>query len=153
MRNYIFIIFLLLVMLSLGSCKMFKNPTVEKIRDIRVLSISPDKSFVNISLIVNNPNCYKIHLEKLDIELLDKDRFRVGTAALAKVVEIPKKASINLDFKVELDTRPVVKMVSSIDQKVQFFVHGKGRGKALGTGRNFEFDEPYELDLKEHLSR
>jgi LEA14-like dessication related protein len=141
----------MLTLLSLSSCNFFKKPTVDKIRDIKVLSITPDKSLVEISLVVNNPNSYKIRVSKLDIELLNKDRGKVGIASLNKEIEIPKKASTTIDFKVELDTRPVVKMVSGIDQKVQFFVTGKGRGKALGMGKNFSFDEPYELDLQEHL--
>jgi len=128
-----------------------KKPTVERVQDIKVVSINPDKSVVNVSLIIKNPNCYKIKLNELNIELLNKDRGKVGTASLAKDVLIPKKASVNLDFRVELDTRPVVKMVSSLDQKVQFFISGKGHGKAMGMGRDFSFDEPYTLDLKEHL--
>lgn len=139
------------MLLILSSCKMFKKPTVERIQDIKVVSINPDKSVVNVSLIIKNPNCYKIKLDQLSIELLNKDRGKVGTAALAKDVLIPKKASVNLNFNVELDTRPVVKMVSSLDQKVQLFIVGRGHGKALGTGRNFGFDEPYELDLKAHI--
>ncbi|MDD4309801.1 MAG: hypothetical protein PHO32_05430 [Candidatus Cloacimonetes bacterium] len=151
MRNSIIIIALLAILLSLSSCKLVKKPTVEKVRDIRVVSISPDKSVVNVSLIVNNPNGFKIRLSKLDIEVLNKDRGKVGMATLTKEVEIPKKAAVNIDFKVEMDTRPTVKMVSSLDQNVQFFVIGNGYGKALGMGRKFSFDEPYELDLKEHL--
>ncbi len=61
------------------------------------------------------------------------------------------KISYCLDFNVELETRPVVKMVSSLDQKVQFFITGKRYAKVLGIGKNFKFDEPYELDLKEQL--
>ncbi|MDY0151652.1 MAG: hypothetical protein RBS43_05215 [Candidatus Cloacimonas sp.] len=151
MPKYLNTIILLALVFTLSSCKIFVKPTVEKIRDIKVVSISPDKSVVEISLIVRNPNPYKIRLSKLDIELLNKDRGKVGVAALHKEVEIPKKASMNIDFRVELDTRPVVKMVSGLDQKVQFYVHGSGHGKALGMGKNFSFDEPYELDLKEHL--
>lgn len=151
MKRLLIIASLMVILLAQSSCKLFKKPTVDKIRDVRVVSITPDKSVVNISIIVNNPNCYKIKINKLDITLLNKDRGSVGIASMAKEVEIPKKASVNIDFKVELDTRPVVKMVSSLDQKVQFFVSGKGHGKAMGMGRNFSFDEPYELDLKEHL--
>lgn len=151
MKKLIYGLTLLGFIFVLSSCKFIKKPTVDKIQDIKVVSISPDKSVVNISIIVNNPNCYKIKLDKLDLELLNKDRGKVGVAFLSKSVVIPKKASINLDFNVQLDTRPVVKMVSGLDQNVQFFITGKGHGKALGMGRSFGFDEPYELDLKEHL--
>jgi LEA14-like dessication related protein len=128
-----------------------KKPSVERVQDIQIVSINPDKSVVNVSLIVNNPNCYKIKLNRLSIELLNKNRGKVGTASLSKEVEIPKKASINLDFMVELDTRPVVKMISSLDQKVQFFIVGIGQGKAMRMGRDFDFDESYELALKDHI--
>ena len=40
---------------------------------------------------VNNPNCYKLKLDKLEVELLNKDRDKVGYANLEKVVEIPKR--------------------------------------------------------------
>jgi len=142
---------ILMVLFGFTACSLFKKPTVEKIRDLKVISISPDNSVVELSLIVHNPNCYKIKLNKLLIDILHKDREKVGTATLSQDVLIPKKAAVNLDFRIELATRPVIKMVSSIDQKVQFFVVGKGHGKALGLGKNFSFDEPYELDLQEHL--
>ncbi len=151
MKNSFKLAIIAMIMLSLSACNFFKKPAVEKIRDLQVVSISPDKSILNLSLIVSNPNCYKLKVNKLNIELLNKDRGKVGTASLAKEVIIPKNSSVNLDFKVELDTRPVVKMVSSLDQTVQFYIIGQGHGKALGLGKNFSFDEPYELDLKDHL--
>mgnify|MGYP001178326603 CR=1 FL=1 len=57
MKTGIRILILAVVAFSLSSCKLFRKPTVEKIRDIQVVSISPDKSVVRVSLIVNNPNC------------------------------------------------------------------------------------------------
>jgi len=151
MKNILYLVALSLVLISLSSCKLFKSPTVTKIQDVKVISITPDKSTIKISFMVSNPNCYKLKLDQLSVELLNKDRYKVGTATLQKVVQIPKKSTMCLDFNVELETRPVVKMVSSIDQKVQFFITGKGHGKVLGIGKKFKFDEPYELDLKEQL--
>jgi len=151
MKNIVRMIVCCLALFSLSSCKLFKSPAVTKIQDVKVVSITPDKSTINISFIVNNPNCYKLKLDQLEVELLNKDRHKVGTATLQKMVQIPKKSAICLDFTVELETRPVVKMVSSIDQKVLFFITGKGHGKVLGIGKKFKFDEPYELDLKEEL--
>ena len=145
------LILLIMLLFSFSSCKMFKKPSVERIHDIRIITIDPDKSTVNVSVIVHNPNKCKLRVDRLKLEILDKNRARVGQATLTKEVEIPKRASINLDFSVELDTRPVVKMVSSLDQKVQFYITGKGRGKAMGFSRDFDFDEPYELALKDHM--
>lgn len=151
MLKTIKLVLILLVLISFSSCKMFKKPSIERVHDIRVVSIDPDKSVINVSVIVQNPNSFKMRVDKLNMEILDKNRARVGNATLTKEVEIPKRASMNLDFSVVLDTRPVVKMVSSIDQKVQFFVTGKGRGKAIGFSRDFSFEEPYELALRDYL--
>ena len=120
MKNILYLVAFSLVLISLSSCKLFKSPTVTKIQDVKVISITPDKSTIKISFMVSNPNCYKLKLDQLNVELLNKDRYKVGTATLQKVVQIPKKSTMCLDFNVELETRPVVKMVSSIDQKVQF---------------------------------
>lgn len=151
MKHLMIINIVLILLIGLSGCKLVKKPRVEKIQDIRVGEINPDKSTLKLSLIVHNPNCYKIRLQKLNVNLLNKDRGKVGEAKLSKEVTIPKKASVNIDFTVELDTRPVVKMVSSIDQQVQFFVVGEGKGKAMGLSKKFSFDEPYSLSLKEHL--
>ncbi len=151
MKKMMIVYIVLILLMGLSGCKLVRKPRVEKIQDIKVGEINPDKSTLKLSLIVHNPNCYKIRLQKLNVNLLNKDRAKVGEAKLSKEVTIPKKASVNLDFAVELDTRPVVKMVSSIDQQVQFFVVGEGKGKAMGFGKKFSFDEPYSLSLKDHL--
>ncbi|MEN6444935.1 MAG: hypothetical protein ABFC98_02690 [Candidatus Cloacimonas sp.] len=153
MKNFFKFIVFWLLLISLCSCQLFKSPTVTKIQDVKIVSITPDLSTVKISLMVNNPNCYKLKLDKLNVELLNKDRQKVGTATLQNMVEIPKKSGICLDFTVELETRPVVKMVSSLDQKVPFFITGKGHGKIMGMSKTFNFDEPYELDMKEELQK
>lgn len=151
MKRLMLMNLVLILLMGLSGCKLLKTPRVEKIQDIRVGVINPDKSTLKLSLIVHNPNCHKLRVQKLDVTLLNKDRGKVGFAKLTKEVTIPKNASVNIDFDVELDTRPVVKMVSSIDQQVQFFVTGEGKGKALGISKKFSFDEPYSLSLKEHL--
>lgn len=152
MHKHLRLIAILLTVFSLSSCKLcFKKPVVEKIQDIKVLSVSPDKTELAVSLIVHNPNKYSIQLRKLNLEMLDKNRIKVGQASLNKELEIPQGKSINLDFKVLLETRPIVKMVSSINQDLHFFITGYGEGKALGFSKDFAFEEPYSLSIKEHL--
>ncbi len=84
MKNSISIITLGLALISLCSCKLFKSPTVTKIQDVKVVSITPDKSTIKISLMVSNPYCYKLKLDKLKVDLLNKNRAYVGTASLQK---------------------------------------------------------------------
>lgn len=139
-------------LMVLSSCSwLFKTPTLEKVHGVDVLSIDPDKTVVDVSLSVNNPNFYTLTVEDLDVLLLDKNRDRIGMVALKQAVEIPKKRSNALDFNVSLDTRRTVKAVNHSDQSVYVYISGEGRGKILGIGKNFSFEEPFAIDIKKEL--
>ncbi|MCB5279097.1 MAG: hypothetical protein LHW59_06210 [Candidatus Cloacimonetes bacterium] len=141
-----------LVTMLFGGCRFFfKTPTVEKIQDLKVQSISVDHTLLVVSIIVHNPNSYNIRLSKLDLDLLNMNRERVGMAVLQKDIELPGKKSINLDFTVRIQTRPLIQMVSSINHDLQFFISGKGEGKAMGISKKFDFEESYCLEIKDHL--
>lgn len=138
----------------LSSCKMlFKKPELQKIQDVQLISFSPDKSEVKISLIITNPNKYSIRLNSLKIDLLDKNRNKVGESQLAKYLDLPGKKSSNLDLKVLLHTRPLIKSVSNLNQDVMFYISAEGEAKAVGIRKKFSFEEPYSLSLKEHLEK
>lgn len=150
MKKYL--LFILPLLLLLSSCKMlFKTPAVEKIQNVKLLSFSPDRTEVQISVIVHNPNNYEIRLNRLKLDLLDKNRFRVGSAEMTNTIDLPKKKSINVDINVKLLTRPLIASVGNIQHDVQFFIAGKGDAKAMGISKRFEFEEPYSLSLKEYL--
>ena len=151
MKRILFIFLLFPMLLSMSSCKLFKRPTVEKIHDVKLLKLGVDNTELEITISVNNPNSYQLKLDKLNIELLSKEREKIGAAALQKTVVIPKRKSNALTFKVTLDTRRTAKMVSLSNQSVYFYISGTGHGKALLFGKNFDFEQPYELNLKKHL--
>ncbi|MGI6197672.1 MAG: hypothetical protein ACOYIS_00915 [Candidatus Cloacimonadaceae bacterium] len=145
------IIFLIIIMMSLSACKLFKQPTLEKIHDVKINKFGVDEIEVALSISIHNPNCYQLKIDKLDVELLNKHRQKIGMATLQNKVTIPKRRSNALDFTVTLQTRPTAKMVSASNQSVYFYISGKGHGKVLGFGKTFDFEEPYELNLKEYL--
>lgn len=145
------IIFLIVIMMSLSACKLFKQPTLEKIHDVKINKFGVDEIEVALSISIHNPNCYQLKIDKLDVELLNKHRQKIGMATLQNKVTIPKRRSNALDFTVTLQTRPTAKMVSASNQSVYFYISGKGHGKVLGFGKTFNFEEPYELNLKEYL--
>lgn len=151
MRHILMMGLLGLALLGVSGCRLFKQPTLEKIHDIKVTKLGVDKIELEIAISIHNPNCYQLKLDKLDIELLNKDRARIGTAAMQKTLVIPKRRSNALYFNVSLDTRPTAKMISVSNQSVYFYISGKGHGKVMGFGKRFVFEEPYELDLKKYL--
>ena len=145
------IIIIIIIAMSLSACKLFKQPTLEKVHDVKITKFGVDEIDVNISISIHNPNCYQLKIDKLDVDLLNKDRAKIGSATLQKRVVIPKRRSNALDFNVTLQTRPTAKMISMSDQTVYFYISGRGHGKVLGFGKNFDFEAPYQLDLKEYL--
>jgi LEA14-like dessication related protein len=146
------LIFLTLLLIGTQGCGFFfKKPTLQKVHDVKIVSFGIDKTELEISISLKNPNGYKLKLDRLDIELLNKDRGKIGSAGLKSAVVIPKKRSNALNFRVILDTRPTAKMISTSNQKVFFYISGQGHGKVLGFGKKFDFEEPYELDMKKYL--
>lgn len=141
-----------LLLLSLSSCRMFKKPTVDRVHDLKIVSMTPDQTDVLLSLKVNNPNSYKLVLKELKVTLLDKDRVSVGSAVMNKQIVIPGRKSTAIDFNVRLDTRKTAKMISHADQVLFFYIQGKGKGRALGCNKKLDFEEPYELNIKDYIA-
>ena len=59
MKKLLILACLALMMLGTASCKfLFKKPVVEKIHDVKILAINPDKTELEVAISVKNPNCY-----------------------------------------------------------------------------------------------
>lgn len=154
MRKALHCLLVCITLLGLTSCKfLFKSPRMERVYEVKVVSIDPDKIRLELGLSVLNPNRYKLKLNTMEIELLNKNREQIGTATLSRAVEIPGKKANALDFQITLDTRPTVKMVNYSDQKVFVYISGIGIGRVLGTNQKFSFEEPYEIDIREQLQK
>jgi hypothetical protein len=154
MKRTILCLISCLALLGLSGCKfLFKSPTLEKVHDLKVVSIDPDEAKLELTLSVHNPNCYKLKLDRMDVVLLNHNREPIGDAVLKQGVEIPKKRSNALAFSISLDTRSTVRMVNYSDQKVFLYISGVGEGRVAGVKKKFEFEEPYEIDIREQLEQ
>lgn len=151
MRKILLIGLIILQMLVLASCKfLVSKPRMKRIQDIKVLSISPDKTELAISIEIANPNPFRLEIQSLELNLSDKERKPLGEARISKSYLIPKKSSAFLDIRLSLDTRKATKLISH-SLALQLWLKGSGKGKALGISRSFSFEEPLELSLKKHL--
>jgi LEA14-like dessication related protein len=140
------------MLLALSSCKFgFKQPEIVKIQDLTISEIKIDNSKLLLSIIVKNPNNYPIRLKELDVQMLDPTRVKVGEAKLKQEIDLPANKNIQLDFLVNVQSRPMIHMVSSINKDLQFFIAMKGKGRAKGISKSFEFEQPYSIDIKEYL--
>lgn len=153
MKRLLQIMLILLVLLGLGGCKLFKKPTVDRIHDIRIVSMTPDQTNLLISVKINNPNSYKLVVREMTLKLMDKDRVQVGTATMNAKIMIPGRKSTAIDFSVNLETRKATRMISHADQILFFYIEGVAKGSALGFGKTIRFEEPYGLDIRDYISR
>ncbi len=142
----------LIMFLMLTSCKLlFQAPIVNQIQDLKLTSFSPDHIEVKVSLLVSNPNRYSLAVEKLSLNLLDKNRIRIGFAQIDQGVQIPGKKETTIALTARIDTRQAVKIVSHSDQKILIFIEGNGVGRARGFSKSFTFEEKYSLDIRKYI--
>ncbi len=146
-------LFLLLIgLLFIGSGSfLYKNPAIEKIENVSLQELNPDHTIINLSLVVKNPNCFKIGVKTMEVRILDKDKDKLAKVVLQKAIEIEKRSSRTVEFQAVLDTRRVAKLVSYTTQNVLFNIQADARVKVLGVSKNISFEVPYEFDLRTAL--
>ncbi len=96
MKKTIYLLLIIIQVFTLSSCKhLFKKPALKQVHDIKVQSITPDKTEVSISMEISNPNGYKLELQNVTLQLADKDRHGIGSASIKNKITIPKKHSFS----------------------------------------------------------
>ncbi|MCB5234754.1 MAG: hypothetical protein LHW60_05885 [Candidatus Cloacimonetes bacterium] len=150
-RRWIVLMILLAVMTS--SCRLvFKTPEVERVRDVSIKNFSVDQTELELSLLVYNPNSYNIKLKKLDVDILNMDRQKIGHGQLSREYTLGKKQTARIDFGVNLQTRPTLGLINYSNYNVDMFIVARGEGKANGFTKKFNYDEPYSISLKEQIT-
>lgn len=150
--NKYMILCLSVMLFGLLSCKtIYQEPIIRQVHDVRVQSFGTDKIEVTVCIEVKNPNRYTLNLEKLNLDVLNKDRLRIGFATLDKEVSIPAGKSNTLDLSVKIDTRQAMKLVSGTRRSILLYISGTGRGRVKGFSKNFSFEESYDLDMMQHI--
>ncbi|MCB5253658.1 MAG: hypothetical protein RBR69_06490 [Candidatus Cloacimonadaceae bacterium] len=143
-----------LILFCLSSCKLiFKQPEIVKIQDLTIAEIKIDNSKLELSIIVKNPNGYQVRLKELNVEMLDPNRIKVGEARLKKEITLPAKKSVQLDFLVNIQSRPMIRMVSSINKDLQFIILLKGKGRAMAFSKSFELEQLYSISIEDYLPK
>ena len=64
LKGLIFVSFILIM----SSCVSVEEPTLERVDDVEVLTISKSKIEINANMILNNPNGFALDLEKADLK-------------------------------------------------------------------------------------
>lgn len=152
MRKLVIITLIIALSFALSSCRFgFKKPGFEGIYDVKLKSLSIEKSELIVSLIVHNPNAYNIKIKSLDVNLLSLKREKVGAAKLDEAIVLPKKAKVQLDFELQIESRKAISLLKNLDDNIDLIIQAVGEGKAMGITKKFRYEELYSISLKDKL--
>jgi LEA14-like dessication related protein len=152
--NYriIWIFLLLLIAISLTSCKIFQQPTITN-GDVSLVKLTIDDTQLILPLLVDNENGYKVDLEDLNIKIMNEDRQLIGYIEPVDQVTLVPKDTTEIDLKIHMETRKVAKTITHAKNNIVFLVSGTTHAKALGVGKNIKFEKRIEMPLKEYLTK
>ena len=138
------------VLLSAG-CRLFQPPKVDRVDRFALTELTPDHTFIDLSLVVSNPNGFAVRLESLNLTLSDKDKNHLSDVRMLHPMEIDGHQADTVYFNIQLDTRPVAKLISHSADKVDFNVHVDGKAKVLGMHVPLRLDLPQSINLTQIL--
>ena len=100
LKGLIFVSFILIM----SSCVSVEEPTLERVDDVEVLTISKSKIEINANMILNNPNGFALDLEKADlkaflddVEIADIDQTYETSMPANSEFEMPVYINMDLD--------------------------------------------------------
>lgn len=114
-----YIALLALVSIAFSSCNFEKmQPTLQNVKNIKVLEFSKSNVSIEADMVFNNPNRFSVNLESMDMELFVNN---------TKVTDIQQTSATsiaaNSDFEipVKLDYSPLETMTSDPQQLINSF--------------------------------
>lgn len=145
---------LALLVLVFQSCNIYKEVEVLEVQNVEVKEFSQDLVEVEVSLLMDNPNWYKIKIVESDLDLFLNKR-DIGTLQLADKVIIPKKTrsvqkiAIYTDYE-ELKENFLSNMLTLLfTSTTELQAKGHVKAKGLGVGKKIPVDVKQEIDLKD----
>jgi LEA14-like dessication related protein len=137
----------LLVPVLFSSCIVVEDVTVDEITSFKVKNMTADKAELEVGLLIDNPNAFKIKVTDADLDIY-MNRKKVGTAKLIKNIGIPKISSdvhqvfLSCDFNENA-------LPTSSRRSIYVKIKGTIRGKAFGIPKTLDvsFTEKIDPDL------
>lgn len=143
---------LLLLVIVMSSCNIYKDLEVSEVRDLRLTEMSREGVKAEIDVDIYNPNFYNVKLVKSDVDLFLNDK-PVGKVLLSEKLVIEKKKEQLYTIVVYSDLEDLgssfMEMLISamLFKKIHVKADGELRGKALFIGRNVGINVDQDVDL------
>lgn len=151
MTTYRSIISLLLVTISISSCKI-QEPEVSEVHSFKVDEFNKDEVKFRFVVDVENPNWFRIKIKKSNIDLYVSGS-KVGKAKIKDKIVIKGKSSDSHTVYVVTDIsgmskRTLLKLAkTAMSGKAEVEAKGWVKAKALGIPKKVDVDLKEDLDL------
>lgn len=155
MRVHVFstkILYLLLVVLTLTSCEIYKDVKVKRVEDFDLSELTNSHVSASLRIGIENPNPYKITLFKSDLELR-LDGNRAGTLRLDEPVVLEPKSDRVYEVKVITNLTDVEGLLGNalslmFKEEIELDAMGYVEAKGLGVKKMVPFNFKKSLSKK-----
>lgn len=146
-------IFILISIVLFSSCSVYKEVEVLEIQNIEFIEFSNELVEIEVEILVDNPNNYKVKLLSADIDV-SINKIGMGKLKLKEKLELPKNSTSVQKLKVLADSEKIQEtlMANAISflfsNSMAIEAKGMVKGKALGIGKkvDVEYKEKVSLD-------
>lgn len=149
MKNWV----LLLTLALLCSCSGLKQIRVEEVRNVQVKSFNGSTLAVGLEAKVNNPSRRKVHLTKLELNVL-RGSSNFATISTTEKVSIPKRSNEFSAVPVEVRLSNMLSAIMLLQQKKfpidELSVEGEIRAKAFPLNKKIRIEN---MSMREFSSQ
>ncbi len=141
MKNFIVLV---LGILLLSSCRVYKDVEVKEVLDFKLHEIRSNGADCEIYLTILNPNHYKLTLSESTIQLTLENK-PLGVLHLQEPIQIPKRSINTITLKCTAEFESLTALTGDLisllfKTKYKLEGHGYVRGKALLISKKVPVD-------------
>ncbi len=101
MKKIINLISLILIVIVLSSCSVYKSVDIGDVNDVAFKGMVNNRVNVNMKIPITNPNRFKIKIKSMDLDLKINGNY-IGKMTIADEIVIPPKSEDVQEFPVEI---------------------------------------------------
>jgi len=146
----IFSLQLVLIILSLSSCSVYKSIDVGDITDVKFRGMTDNKILLDLKIPITNPNNFNLKIKSLDLD--------ISVNGNDSLIIIPKKFNGVKNFPVVIEVDNILSSAMSFyklknARQVDIGLDGKIIAKSFLHKKTVKVSEKQTIDLKEKMGK
>ncbi|OFX90327.1 MAG: hypothetical protein A2W99_08275 [Bacteroidetes bacterium GWF2_33_16] len=153
----IFSLQLVLIILSLSSCSVYKSIDVGDITDVKFRGMTDNKILLDLKIPITNPNNFNLKIKSLDLDISVNGKY-MGKMKNDSLIIIPKKFNGVKNFPVVIEVDNILSSAMSFyklknARQVDIGLDGKIIAKSFLHKKTVKVSEKQTIDLKEKMGK